>query len=172
MRRMTLLCACFLVLFVTSSSAQIASLSKFDVAQRKAAGPGAVYNVFISTQTIPITFSKLVKGSDGKYTVGAQLSIGYGYVWILGKMTALGDDDVRIDPGFFVGANLDVGVRNDGGEAKPAASLGAIVGFNIVAVTIGYDFLGESPYVGLSSKIDVFALKKNEFTEYWTKPTH
>ena len=163
------------IVFVAAgqSEAQLASTSKFHIEGEEyaldALKVGTTYDVFISTATIPITFSKLVKDEAGDYTVGAQLGIGVGYLWILGTMTPQADGNARIDPGLFFGPAGDIGVRNEGDELKTAFSLGAIIGYDVIAATVGYDFLAESVYIGLSGTIDFFSLRKDSFVEHWTR---
>lgn len=131
--------------------------------------PGHTYDVLISTSTIPFTFSRLVKGDDKKFHIGSQLGIGFGYLAILGKMTPNQDGTVRVDPGLVFGPAGDVGVREDGGQVKTAFSVGGIIGFNMLALTAGYDFTASSVYLGLSSKLDFFALKKDAFLTHWVR---
>jgi hypothetical protein len=166
-----ILIAAILLFFPAFAHAQLASPSKFHLpglGMSEAPTPevGKNYDILIGTATIPINFARLVKRADGNYDVASQLSVGLGYLFVAGTMVPQSGDVVRIDPGFFIGPAGDIGVRQEENVLKGAFSLGAVIGFNSIAFTGGYDFLGKSPYLGVSGKFDFFMLKRDAFHEY------
>lgn len=121
---------------------------------------GTTYNVRGSTATIPITFGRVEKGSDGQYQVGSAIDLGYGYMWFSGAGTYGADGTMLVEPAFFGGFALNTGVRNSSPGVGGSASVTGFIGLSKVALSVGYDVVGKSPIIGIATKIDVLSFKK------------
>ena len=146
--------------------------------------PGTAYSVSGSTSTIPVTFSRVEKDAAGKYSVGAALNLGYGYTWFGGSGSYLAtpapstpvagggsnDGTMDVDPEIFGGLALNTGIRNESAGVGGALSATGFVGFKMVAVSAGYDFIAKSPIFGLSAKIDPFKFRRGSGARLCIKP--
>lgn len=110
--------------------------------------------------TIPITFSR-VEFVDGKYQVTPTIGFGLGYTWFLGKFIFSENDKIIVDPTLFFGLVADIGVQNDFNLFRPAGFFtGAFVGTSAISLFFGYDFVTQSPTLGLGSRIDLYTLSQ------------
>ena len=111
--------------------------------------------------TIPISFSR-IEYTDGKYQVSPTISIGYGYTWFTGDFIFNENDKILINPKLFFGLVADVGLQSDFSFKKLAGVFaGGFIGFGSFSLFAGYDFISQSPSIGLGGRIDLFTVKQN-----------
>ena len=113
----------------------------------------------LGSPTIPISFSK-IELVDGKYQVTPTVSIGYGYTWFTGKFIFNENDKITIDPVFFFGLIADIGLQNDFRLNKLTSIFtGGFIGFGAFSLFGGYDYMTQSPSIGLGGRIDLFTAR-------------
>ncbi len=111
--------------------------------------------------TIPISFSK-IEYVNGKYEVSPTISIGYGYTWFFGDFIFNENDKITVDPTFFFGLITDIGLQNDFSLKKLASIFtGGFIGFGAFSLFAGYDYITNSPSIGLGGRIDLYTVKQN-----------
>jgi len=120
----------------------------------------------LGSPTIPVSFSK-IELVNGKYQVTPSVSIGYGYTWFTGKFIFSENDKIIIDPVFFFGLIGDIGLQNDFSLNKLASIFtGAFVGFGPFSLFGGYDYLAQSPTIGLGGRIDLYTISQNRLKPF------
>ena len=119
----------------------------------------------LGSPTVPISFSKVVL-VDGKFLVVPTISIGVGYTWFVGKFIFNENDKITIDPVFFFGLLADIGLQNDFSFKRfTSIFAGGFIGFGAFTFFGGYDFMTQSPSIGLGGRIDLFTISQN-----WLRP--
>jgi hypothetical protein len=114
----------------------------------------------LGSPTIPISFSK-IEYVDGGYEVSPSISIGYGYTWFTGDFIFNENDKITIDPKFFFGVIGDLGLQNNFSLKKLASIFaGGFIGFGAFSLFMGYDFISNSPSIGLGGRIDLFTVNQ------------
>ncbi len=120
----------------------------------------------LGSPTIPISFSK-IELVDGKYQVTPTVSIGYGYTWFTGKFIFNENDKITIDPVFFFGLIADIGLQNDFRLNKLTSIFtGGFIGFGAFSLFGGYDYMTQSPSIGLGGRIDLFTISQNRLKPF------
>lgn len=120
----------------------------------------------LGSPTIPISFSRL-EYRNGAYVVTPTISIGYGYEWFFGHFIFNENDKIIVDPTFFFGAVAEIGLQNDLNLTKPAGFFtGAFVGFSAFSLFFGYDFILQSPAIGLGGRIDLYSIFQNSLKPF------
>jgi hypothetical protein len=136
--------------------------------------PGVVYNAFIGSTTLPVTFSR-IELKDGEYSIGSPISLGAGYTWMWGKVGFNEDNVMYLEPQFFFGCALDVGVKPDEkGDLLGGLSVNGFLGFNKVSLNVGYDIINGNMFFGLGTKIDLLIMKNSKaytIHRIWKNPS-
>jgi hypothetical protein len=115
----------------------------------------------LGSPTIPISFSR-IEYVKGKYQVSPSISIGYGYTWFTGDFIFNENDKITIDPTFFFGLIADVGLQNDFSFNKlTSVFAGGFIGIGSFSLFGGYDFMGNTPIIGLGGRLDIFTVKQS-----------
>ena len=115
----------------------------------------------LGSPTIPISFSR-IEYVDGKYQVSPTISLGLGYTWFTGHFIFNENDKITIDPKLFFGLVADVGLQNDFSFNKlTGVFAGGFVGFGNFSLFSGYDFISQSPSIGLGGRIDLYTVSQN-----------
>lgn len=115
----------------------------------------------LGSPTVPISFSR-IEYIDGKYEVSPTISLGLGYTWFTGNFIFNENDKITVDPKLFFGLVGDVGLQNDFSFNKLAGIFaGGFVGFGNFSLFAGYDFITQSPSVGLGGRIDLYTVSQN-----------
>lgn len=115
----------------------------------------------LGSPTVPISFSR-IEYIDGKYEVSPTISIGLGYTWFTGQFIFNENDKVTVDPKLFFGLVGDVGLQNDFSFNKLAGIFaGGFIGFGNFSLFAGYDFITQSPSIGLGGRIDLYTVSQN-----------
>lgn len=160
MKKIYILTIIIITVFITNSFSQVLSADKVSkFTNQKAFENGKSTDVWLLTPTLPVTFSRLVK-QDGEWSVGANITIGGSYVFMLGKGTGLSDGSISINPAFFIGITGNIGVVQDFKKNGIESSfmLGGVVGFSKVSALIGYDLLLDTPIIGIGTQIDLLTI--------------
>ena len=112
----------------------------------------------LGSPTIPISFSR-IEYVDGEYQVSPSISLGYGYTWFFGDFILNENDKITVDPGFLFGVIGDIGLQNNFSFKKLAGVfLGGFIGYGSFSLFGGYDFIGNSPTIGLGGRIDLYSV--------------
>ena len=115
----------------------------------------------LGSPTIPISFSK-IEYVNGKYEVSPTISIGYGYTWFFGDFIFNENDKITVDPTFFFGLIANIGLQNDFSLNKLTSILtGGFIGFGAFSLFVGYDYISNSPSIGLGGRIDLYTVKQS-----------
>lgn len=115
----------------------------------------------LGSPTVPISFSR-IEYIDGKYEVSPTISLGLGYTWFTGNFIFNENDKISVDPKIFFGIVGDVGLQNDFSFNKLAGIFaGGFVGFGNFSLFAGYDFITQSPSIGLGGRIDLYTVSQN-----------
>jgi hypothetical protein len=133
--------------------------------------PDVVYNIFLGTPSIPVTFGRL-ELKDGRYTIGSSLTLGVGYSFVLGKALYKPGTSVQIEPHLLGGVALDVGARTEAGEVDLAVGGSVYVGISRVAISVGGDLVNKTFVIGLATRVDSFTIAENSYTVFslWPNP--
>lgn len=114
----------------------------------------------LGSPTIPISFSR-IELVDGKYEVSPTISLGFGYAWFKGSFIFNETDKITVDPRLFFGVLADVSLQNDFKLDKLAGFFtGVFIGFGSFNLFMGYDYVTQSPSVGIGGRIDVYTFRQ------------
>ena len=117
--------------------------------------------------TIPISFSRVEKGADGKYVVTPTLGIGYGYTWFFGHIIFNENDKLTVDPVFFFGFVADISLQSDFNLKKPAGFFtGAFIGSQAFSIFFGYDYITKSFSLGVGGRVDLYTIAQRTLRPY------
>jgi len=120
----------------------------------------------LGSPTIPVSFSRL-ELVDGKYILSPTISIGYGYAWFKGKFIFNESDKITVDPTLFFGLVGDVSLNNNFDFKKLAGFfIGSFVGFGNFSLFEGYDFIANSPSIGIGGRIDLYTIYPKSLRPY------
>jgi len=115
----------------------------------------------LGSPTIPISFSR-IEYVDGSYKVSPSISLGYGYTWFFGSFIFNENDKITVDPGFLMGLIADIGLQDDFSFKKLAGVfMGGFIGYGAFSLFGGYDFIGNSPTIGLGGRIDLYTVHQS-----------
>jgi hypothetical protein len=136
------------------------SLSMFAPAAVRSLGPGETGDVFLLTSNLPVSFSRLEKDADGNWRVGANMSLGASYGFMVAKGRGLQDGSIEFDPQFYVGVTGNLGLSQDLEESgvKESLMIGGVIGFSDFNALIGYDILVDTPVFGIGTRVNVQAI--------------
>ncbi len=128
---------------------------------------GAILPIRISTWSFPITLVRLNSDDSQNVRIEPILSVGLGYVWISGLSTIdAKNESIIIYPSSTIGIAASLGVINkvDGSAGTEGSlTLTGVIGLRSMLISFGYDFLSESPVVGMGFCVNLFTLSKNAY---------
>ncbi len=114
----------------------------------------------LGTPTIPFNFTR-IEYLKGKFIVSPTLSLGYGYSWFTGDFIFNDYDKIIVDPKVFFGLIGSIGVQSDFSLSHLANFfMGGFVGIGSFTFFAGYDFVGQSPSIGLGGRLDLYSIKQ------------
>jgi len=138
---------------------------------------GTTYVLKATKPTVPVSFSRVEKKDDDDYHLGATLNLGYGITWLRGTgvyeepesknpnsldsvKAAIAKGSLNVSTIWYWGIAANTGVRDGGQDVGGSLGLSIFAGLHDFGLTLGYDLLGKTPFVGLGGKIDVFQMKR------------
>lgn len=161
MKRSVILCALTVALTWGPAHAQVISSDKMfpdQLAKFRAGGStevGAQKNVLVLLPTVPVTFNTLQRDAEGKWRMGAAMTMGFGTTLLLGKGTFEGQK-TSLQPWVIAGAALNAGVHDDPEKGvTEALMISGFLGFGNVAINVARELLDGDTTFGLALKVDV-----------------
>jgi hypothetical protein len=112
----------------------------------------------LGSVTIPISFSS-IELAKGNYVVSPTVDLGLGYTWFYGDFIFEESDRILVNPTFFFGLLADAGLANYFSFNKFTSFFaGGFIGVGAFTLFGGYDFINNSPTIGLGGRIDLFTI--------------
>lgn len=143
---------------ITIAVAVLLLLPGLALAQRCDPAPGQSIRCAAWTTTVPVTFSRLEK-VDGQWRIGATMSVGASYMYVVGRGTGQQGGNVQLAPDFFIGLVADFGITQGDTSGVASSLMGGIAfGFQHLAILAGYDLLRSRPVLGVGTQIQTLSI--------------
>lgn len=132
-------------------------------AHRAPCADGKPCYVFALTPSVPVTFSKLEFYGDGATGIGNDIAIGGGATFLLARGTYRSDTDASgkrtytvesAVPYLVFGVAGQAGMTESfDGEVDYSVSASGFAGTRAFALIGGYDFINDTPFVGIAANV-------------------
>lgn len=126
---------------------------------------------FVLTPSVPVTFSRLDFDPDGTKRVGADIAIGGGATFLLARGTYRSSTDPSGDRTYTIEDAVPYLVFGVAGQAGMTEALSGdviysitgsgFVGTRFFALMGGYDFINDTPFVGLAVNVTGTSINPN-----------
>ncbi len=109
------------------------------------------------TLQIPIPVSAF-NLKDGKWVIAPQIGAGASFVFMVANVNENNEGNFNVTPLFFIGPMIAYGANMQPDQPQSVGSLpiGAVAGFSIISVGVGYDVLQNCLSISVGTKIDSF----------------
>jgi hypothetical protein len=145
------------------TAGQIAGNKAFDkYYQRKGIQSASDLNtkkVFYFTSTFPFSIGRIENADE--WELNPAFSIGNGGIFVCGKSTLNAANARIIEPVFSFGIAADVGLKQEKDELKTTFNGNLLIGFHMINLMLGYDFLNKTNYFGLALRVDLVSFSPN-----------
>lgn len=115
--------------------------------------------VFYFTSTFPFSIGRIENADE--WELNPALSVGNGGIFVCGKSTLNASNARIIEPVFSFGIAADVGLKQEKDQLKTTFNGNLMIGFHMVNLMLGYDFLNETNYFGLALRVDLITFSPN-----------
>ena len=115
--------------------------------------------VFYFTSTFPFSIGRIENADE--WELNPAFSIGNGGIFVCGKSTLNAANTRIIEPVFSFGIAADVGLKQEKDQLKTTFNGNLLIGFHMVNLMLGYDFLNKTNYFGLALRVDLVSFSPN-----------
>lgn len=114
--------------------------------------------ILLFTPNVAVNFTRLTQNAQHQWTLGAQITSGLTYTFVVGKGWINPDGTYTVEPYFSLGAYADGGLaqNNNGGTVIGTASVGGILGlYKYFSILAAYDVVNKTPIFGLGASFSL-----------------
>ena len=115
--------------------------------------------VFYFTSTFPFSIGRIENADE--WELNPAFSVGNGGIFVCGKSTLNVVNARIIEPVFSFGIATDVGLKQEKDQLKTTFNGNLLIGFHMVNLMLGYDFLNKTNYFGLALRVDLVTFSPN-----------